>query len=115
VETIPGGCAVTNTKVPKGASFEKDTVTYFVSNGLLLINVGFNATCCGSYNTSSTIENDTININIETSQSGICNCICYYTYDFKYSGIMNRRGSPASYYFRVYIDNYLHFHGLIRY
>jgi hypothetical protein len=114
IETIPGGCAAGNLKSQKSAGIEKDTVTYSFSNGELQITVGFYATCCGSYNTSSVIENNTIFINIEAFQMGICNCICYYTYDFKYSGIFNHRGTPTSFNYHVNIDNHFFFNGLIK-
>jgi hypothetical protein len=114
MEAIPGGCALSNTKMQKSVSIEQDTVTYSISNDELQITVGFHATCCGSYSTSSTIENNTIFLNIEASQIGICNCICYYTYDFKYSGIFKHRGTPNSFNYEVNIDNYLYFNGLIK-
>lgn len=114
IETIPGGCAAGNLKMQKSVGVEKDTVTYSFSDGDLQITVGFYATCCGSYNTSSVIENNTIVINIEAIQPGLCNCICYYTYDFKYSGIFNHRGTPNSFNYKVNIDNYLFFNGSIK-
>jgi hypothetical protein len=114
IETIPGGCAVSDTKALKSFLIEPDTVTYSISNDELQITVGFNATCCGSYNTSSVIENNTIFINIEASQPGMCNCICYYTYNFRYRGIFGHRGKSNSYNYKVNIDNYLYFNGLIK-
>jgi hypothetical protein len=114
VETIPGGCAVSDTKSLESESVKQDTVTYSISNDELQIMVGFNATCCGSYNTTSELENNTISLNIEASQIGMCNCICYYTYNFRFRGVFNHRGAMNSINYKVNIDNYLFFNGLIR-
>jgi hypothetical protein len=87
VGTISGGCFL-----DKGSSFKgdpllkTDTLTYSVNNDSLNIFVGFNATCCSEYSSSSSIERDSILIKILTTQVGLCNCICYYTYNFKFSG-----------------------------
>jgi hypothetical protein len=69
--------------------------------------VGFNATCCGEYNTSSIIRNDTIIIDITTSKIGLCDCDCYYTYVFKYSGFSDTHN------YKITVDDYLFFSGLI--
>ena len=90
VETIPGGCSL-----DKGSSLKKsqitqpDAVTYSVTNDSLNIFVGFNATCCSKYSTSSSIKGDSLLIKIQTIQIGSCNCICYYIYNFKFSGNAN--------------------------
>jgi hypothetical protein len=87
VNTIQGGCAL-----DKGSSFKQeplyksDTLTYSVTKDSLNIFVGFNATCCSEYSSSSLIVGDSIIIKIPTTQVGLCNCICYYIYNFKYSG-----------------------------
>ncbi|HNW56583.1 MAG TPA: hypothetical protein PLR88_03775 [Bacteroidales bacterium] len=86
-ETIEGGCFL-----EKGSSLKNypyanpDMVTYSVTNDSLNIFVGFNAACCSEYSTSACVEGDSILINILTTQLGMCNCICYYTYNFKFSG-----------------------------
>ena len=86
-KTIAGGCFL-----DKGSSLKKsqytqpDTVTYSFSNDSLNLFVGFNATCCSEYRSSSSIGVDSILIKIMTTQVGLCNCLCYYTYNFKYSG-----------------------------
>jgi hypothetical protein len=87
VGTIEGGCFLEKGSTLKNDPFIKhDTVTYSVTNDSLNIFVGFNATCCSEYSTSSSIEGDSILIKIQTTQLGMCNCICYYTYNFKFSG-----------------------------
>jgi hypothetical protein len=109
IETIPGGCALHVAFPLKSIQIMKpDTVTYSIIDDSLNIFVGFNATCCSEYNTSSSIEGDSILIKILTTQVGLCNCICYYTYNFKFSGNAN------SYKYHVSIDNHLNFTGQIK-
>jgi hypothetical protein len=90
LKTTVGGCFL-----DKGSSLKKsqytqpDTVTYSFTNDSLNLFVGFNATCCSEYSSSSSIEGDSILIKILTTQVGLCNCLCYYTYNFKYSGNAN--------------------------
>jgi hypothetical protein len=87
VGTIPGGCFLDKGSASKGDPFFKpDTLTYSISNDSLNIFVGFNAACCSEFDSSSSIEGDSILIEILTTQIGLCNCICYYTYDFKFLG-----------------------------
>lgn len=109
VETIAGGCFLEKGSSLKNDPYIKpDTLTYAVTNDSLNIFVGFNATCCGEYSTSSSIKGDSILININTTQLGMCNCICYYTYNFKFVGSAN------SYRYRVSVDDYLNFIGIIK-
>ena len=107
IETIPGGCATDETKSTKTAMIEQDTVTFTINDGELNLLIGFNGTCCGEYGTSSSIRNDTIIIDIKATQIGMCNCICYYTYNFIYYGITD------SYNYVVNVDDYMIFKGLI--
>jgi len=85
-----------------------DKVTWTISNGNLEISVGFNATCCGQYSTSSEIKGDTIFIKILTTQIGTCNCICYNTNNFKFTG------SGENYKYKVTVDDILNFTGEIK-
>jgi hypothetical protein len=107
--TIEGGCFL-----EKGSSFKNDplfkpdTLTYSVTNDSLNIFVGFNATCCSEFSSSSSVKADSILIKIQTTQLGTCNCICYYTYNFKFSGTCN------SYKYHVIVDDDLHFTGVIK-
>ncbi|MCX6320900.1 MAG: hypothetical protein NTX93_03735 [Bacteroidia bacterium] len=108
-EAIPGGCALN-----KGASVKSSQlpgingVTYTILNGNLDLLAGFNATCCGEYSTSSDIKGDSIIIKILTTKIGDCNCICYYTYNFKFIG------TGENFKYRVSVDNYLTFKGEIK-
>jgi hypothetical protein len=108
MEIIPGGCAIDGTKSLKDAlEAESDTVSFTVIDNNLDIFVGFNATCCGEYLSSALILNDTIFIDIETTQEGLCNCICYYTYNFKFLRMLK------SYSYIVRLDDITKFSGLI--
>jgi hypothetical protein len=108
-ETIEGGCFLEKGSSLKNDPFIKpDTVTYSVTNDSLNIFVGFNATCCSEYGSSSSIKGDSILIKIQTTQLGMCNCVCYYTYNLKFVGNAN------SYKYRVSVDDYLNFTGVIK-
>ena len=108
-KTIPGGCFVDNGITGKNSlTTDIDTVSYSIENGILNIFVGFNATCCGEYSTSSQINGDIIVIKILTTKVGDCNCICYYTYNFIFNG------SGKKYEYIVTVDDYLKFTGEIK-
>ncbi len=108
-EAIPGGCALANGESAKGSQLTgTNGVTYSIVNGNLDLLVGFNATCCGEYSTSSDIKGDSIIIKILNTKLGDCNCICYYTYNFKFIG------TGDNFKYRVSIDNYLTFKGKIK-
>jgi hypothetical protein len=109
VGTDEGGCFLEKSSSFKGNPlFKPDTVTYSVTNDSLNIFVGFNATCCSEFSSSSSVKADSILIKIQTTQLGMCNCICYYTYNFKFSGTGN------SYKYHVSVDDYLNFTGVIK-
>lgn len=109
VKTTEGGCFLEKGSSLKNDPFLKsDTVTYTVTNDSLNVFVGFNATCCSEYSTSSSIKRDSLLIKIQTTQLGMCNCICYYTYNFKFHGNAN------TYKYRVSVDDYMTFFGVIK-
>jgi hypothetical protein len=86
-KTIPGGCAVNEEISAKNSlTSETDGVTYTIADGNLNLLVGFNATCCGKYSASYEIKRDTIFVDLLTTQTGLCNCICYYTYNLIFVG-----------------------------
>ena len=90
VKTISGGCFLDKGSSLKNSKIiQNDTLTYSFTNDSLNLFVGFNATCCSEYSSSTSIEGDSILIKIMTTQVGLCNCLCYYTYNFKYSGNAN--------------------------
>jgi hypothetical protein len=108
IETIKGGCFLEKGSSASNGSFIKpDTVTYSVNNDSLNLFVGFNDTCCSEYITSSSVTGDSILIKIQTSQIGLCNCLCYYTFNFIFSG------SADSYKYHISGSN-LNFIGTIK-
>jgi len=86
---------------------DADTVSYSIEDGNLQLLVGFNAACCGAYSACSSVTNDTLVVEITTSQIGMCNCICYYTYTFEYTDVF------SSFAYKVTVDDYLTFIGNI--
>ncbi len=109
VANIQGGCFLEKGSSFKGDPlFKPDTVTYSITNDSLNIFVGFNATCCSEFSSSSSVKADSILIKIQTTQPGMCDCICYYTYNFKFFGNAN------SYKYSVSVDDYLNFTGVIK-
>lgn len=108
-ETVPGGCALEKGESAKGSQVtEPNGVTSSLVNGNLELLVGFNATCCGEYSTASDIKGDSIIITILNKKLGSCNCICYYSYNFRYIG------TGGNYKYRVSVDDYLTFKGEIK-
>ena len=108
-ESIPGGCALGKGESNKGSQvIGTNGVTYTRSNGNLELLAGFNATCCGEFSTSSDIKGDSIIIQIVSTKIGLCDCICYYTYNFKFIG------SGENFKYRVSVGNYLTFKGEIK-
>lgn len=108
-DTISGGCFLDKgSPLKNGQIIQTDTVTYSFTNDSLKMFVGFNAVCCGEFSNSSSIKGDSILIKIVTTQIGLCNCLCYYTYNIKFSGNAN------SYKYQVRIDDHLNFTGQIK-
>jgi len=108
-KTVAGGCFLNKGSSLKNSQItQTDTVSYSFTNDSLNIFVGFNATCCEEFSNSSSIKGDSIVIKVMTTQIGLCNCLCYYTYNFKYSG------NAKSYKYHVSIDDYLNFTGVIK-
>ncbi|MCX6262546.1 MAG: hypothetical protein NTY95_17230, partial [Bacteroidia bacterium] len=71
VRTIKGGCFLEKGSSFKGDPLYKpDTLTYSVTNDSLKIFVGFNATCCSEFSSSSSVKADSILIKIQTTQLG---------------------------------------------
>jgi hypothetical protein len=107
-EAVSGGCALfKGTSQNSIVLSENDRATYSIVEGNLEIFVGFNGSCCGKYSTSSEIKNDTIFIKILTTEIGLCNCICNYTYTFKFVG------KGDNYKFNVTVDDILLLNGQI--
>jgi hypothetical protein len=107
-EIVKGGCALEKGATLKSAQIsDVDKVTYTFSNNNLELLVGFNSTCCTTYETNSSVKGDSIIIKITTLKPGSCNCICYYNYNFKFDG------SGDSFKYKISVDNILSFNGII--
>ncbi len=89
------------------AGVQSDSAWYSLKHDTLEIFLGYNTTCCSSYNSSYILRNDTIFIDVLTTKAGDCNCICYNTYDFKFYGL------SINYYYNINLDNYKSFKGKI--
>lgn len=109
LSVTPGGCAGNDTYALKilPIYYGTDTIIITSVNDSLNIFVGFNRTCCSEFTTSASINIDTINIEIQTSVDGMCDCICYYTYSF------NFKQFSQSYFYKVFIDDRFFFEGKI--
>jgi hypothetical protein len=107
IGTTPGGCAVDGDN-HSSRNFETDTVIWNISNDSLTIFVGFLNECCLNFKTESNISNDTIYMNIIWISGPACNCVCYYTYEFLFTGI------DHPYYYDVNLFDYKHFTGYIK-
>ncbi len=106
---VQGGCFLEKSKSSANAlSVGKDTVYYNNSIDSLEIFLGFNSTCCGEFNTDSEIKGDSILIKVNSTQIGLCNCLCYYTYNFKFIG------DGKNYKYKVTVDDNLIFTGQIK-
>jgi hypothetical protein len=86
-KVTPGGCAAETKSDVQVSVLQPDTVKWSFNGNTLNIFVGFMATCCGEYSTSTNVKDDLITIDIITAQEGLCDCICYYTYTFTYTGM----------------------------
>jgi hypothetical protein len=89
VETLYGGC---NTSLEKSSGFseENDTIIVFFENDTMTIHVGVNYICCANFAGKSETISDTLQItvtdNCSPEDSCYCRCMCYYTFDFRYTG-----------------------------
>jgi len=108
-QAIPGGCALGIDSVRHHDFLELDTVIYHVNGDSLYIFVGFNVSCGPDYSTTANISNDTIYMFLKRNSGPFSNCMCYYTYDFQFSGIQH------SYYYVVNIDDWKFFDGYIHF
>jgi hypothetical protein len=89
-ETLYGGC---NNGFEKTTSLdgENDTVIVSVANDTLTIHVGVNYICCATFEGKSEYKGDTLLITVsDVCTEGdmcYCHCMCYYTFDFRYTGL----------------------------
>jgi hypothetical protein len=103
---VLGGCNLEKQSVLK--SYGPEEVKYTITDNKLDMFVGINETCCGEYSSSTSIKKDVITVNIITTKTGLCNCDCYYTFDFIFENF------TKMYNYNVYLDNKLIFSGQIQ-
>ncbi len=103
---IPGGCAAEN-QVKGSETPDSTGVTYSENNGNLHLRVGFFGGCCKPYSVSCNNRQDSLLITINSEGQDYCNCICFHSYDFIFTG------SGAYYKYKVSVNNYQVFSGTI--
>jgi len=89
-ETLYGGC---NNGLEKTSALigENDTVMFTVATDKLNIHVGVNYICCATFEGESEYAGDTLQITVSDvcteDDMCYCHCMCYYTFDFRYTGL----------------------------
>jgi hypothetical protein len=89
-ETLYGGC---NNALEKSSALdgENDTVMVSMANDTLNIHVGVNYICCATFEGKSATIDDTLQITVSDictpDDMCYCHCMCYYTFDFRYTGL----------------------------
>ncbi|MBN2481767.1 MAG: hypothetical protein JXB19_08510 [Bacteroidales bacterium] len=97
IKTLPGGCHGQYFDDLKSAcDAEKDTVICNIENDTLDIFIGLNYICCAPFISETFISNDSIHMLIQDTcsfpyQSCYCRCMCYYTWDFLFTGFENKQ------------------------
>ena len=93
LESLAGGCNGQDFADLKSAVNEyPDTVILAIENDTLDLFVGLNYICCAPFTSNASASNDSITITLTDTCSNIyqncyCRCMCYYTWDFLFSGI----------------------------
>ncbi len=97
VGSVLGGCNGQKSLSLKGTGTEKDTVYYFLKKDTLHVFAGLNYTCCSPFETSATITGESISMDIKDKCTNLslcyCKCICYYTFDLRFTGIEKKKYS----------------------
>ena len=108
--TVLGGCNLNNHQKSSQNILPIDTISYSIFyKDSLDIFVGLGESCCGKYSYTNSIINDTIKIFFKTDIPGACNCLCLYSFDFKYSNL------SKSYFYKIFLDTLLKYNGKISY
>jgi hypothetical protein len=84
-----GGCNNPSSVQNKSITLKNDTVGISTQNDSISIFVGLNYICCAPFKSEYEIKNDSLLIAIRDTCSYnspycYCNCICYYTFDFRF-------------------------------
>ncbi len=91
-----GGCYKKTVANIEQDGSKNDTIIISLSNDTLSIFAGFNYICCAPFITNCEIHNDSILINIIDTCSNpytscYCRCNCFYTFNFMYNVISNKK------------------------
>jgi len=106
MKTILGGCNLGTPKVTRSESEDaNNTVVFTLSGDTLSVFVGVNFTCCTEFETEVTVSGDSLYLHIvdvcsESDEECYCRCMCYYTFDFIFTGI-----SAGEYYYCIDLDS----------
>ncbi len=106
VKTDLGGCNNTFKSAQIDNKEETDTLIFNGQADSLKILVGLNLTCCIDFGSESEIVGDTLIMRISALNDELCDCICYYTFDYNYGDYTSQ-----GFYYKFYIDNYMRFEG----
>jgi hypothetical protein len=91
-----GGCNVPENKNLKAERLAShDTVIFSAGNDSLNIFAGVNYICCTPFAGEVSVSNDSILISLNDTCNTVtspcyCHCMCYYTWDFKFSGMEDK-------------------------
>ena len=97
VKTILGGCNNQDFEDLKSATLDyTDTVDFtIIGEDTLDVFVGMNYICCAPFISETDIMNDTLIMTLSDTcsfpyQSCYCRCMCYYTWDFQFTGFKEK-------------------------
>ncbi len=107
-KVVPGGCASDSANSNHVVYEEPDTAYYTVNEDTITFFVGFNSVCCLHFDSETSISNDTIYMNLNLLDGPVCSCMCYYTYEFQFTGLTG----PVYYVIDV-ADGFWYFSGYV--
>jgi len=102
-----GGCGGIDKNELLSAAFVRDTAYCTFDDSRMNLFVGINNGCCSEFATEANAEEGVITANITTTVPGLCDCICYYTYTFIFTGI------DDNWSYVVYVDGVKKFSGKV--
>jgi hypothetical protein len=106
LETEFAGCNDMLKSETRQVSEENDTIIIRMHADTLKIFVGLTLECCIDFGAESQIIGDTLVMRINTLNDDVCDCWCYYTFEFLYSGY-----TGEGFYYQFFIDEYKRFEG----
>ena len=104
-QIIKGGCNEKQT-IQDEPYEQSDTIIFTPGDETLNIFVGLNYVCCYNFTSASHFESDTLIIDLEASTDAPCDCMCYYTFEFIYSGYQGQQ-----FFYEIWLDDELFMEG----